>query len=111
MDIGFAKKKDRIVFNDAKLLVRAYGPENAQRIKRRMVELKVARFLVDVPATPPSRRHKLSNRKEEYAVDVRHPFRLVFTPDPHSIKGADGAYDISKVTGIVILRVEDYHGN
>lgn len=111
MDIDFAKKKDRAVFNDACLLVRAYGAENARRIKRRMIEFRAARFLVDIPVTPPSRRHKLSNRDEEYAVDVKHPFRLVFTPDPVSIRSANGAYDISKVTGIVILRIEDYHGN
>lgn len=111
MDIAFAKKKDCVVFNDASLLVRTYGPENAKRIKRRMVELRAAQFLKDIPATPPSRRHKLSNRQDEYAVDVKHPFRLVFTPDSTSVKGVDGAYDLSKVAGVVILRVEDYHGD
>lgn len=111
MDIDFDKKSDRVVFNDAKLLVREFGAENAKRIMRRMIELEIAYSLKDVPATPPSRRHKLSNRKDEFAVDVKHPFRLVFTPDPDSPRGSDGAFDLSKVTGIVILRVEDYHGN
>ncbi|MEG0666005.1 hypothetical protein [Gordonibacter sp.] len=111
MDIDFVRKKDCVVFNDVSLLVRTYGSENAKRIKRRMVELQAAPFLKDVPATPPPRRHKLSNRKDEYAVDVKHPFRLVFMPDPTSVRDADGTYDLSKVTGIVILRVEDYHGN
>ncbi|BAK43481.1 hypothetical protein [Eggerthella sp. YY7918] len=111
MDIDFAKKKERRVFNNVKLLIRTYGPENARRIRLRVLEFNTARFLADIPETPPPRRHKLTNRKEEYAVDVKHPFRLVFTPDPASPKSADGAYDISEVTGIIILRVEDYHGN
>lgn len=91
--------------------MRVYGAENAKRIKCRMIEFQAARSLKDVPASPPPRRHKLSNRDDEYAVDLKHPFRLVFTPDPSSGRGSDGMYDLSMVTGIIILRVEDYHGN
>ena len=55
MDIDFVRNKDRIVFNDEKLLIRAYGSENARRIMRRMSELRMVHSLQDVPVTPPAR--------------------------------------------------------
>ena len=110
MEIDFARNKDRAVFNNRKLLVQTYEPDNAKRIMRRMLEFQAAYSLQDIPITPPARRHKLVNRMHEYAVDIKHPFRLVFTLDPSSAKTADGAFDLARITRIIILRVEDYHG-
>jgi putative killer suppression protein higA len=61
---------------------------------------------------PPPRLHKLEGeRSGEYAVDLVHPLRLIFkinqTPIPLL---SDGGVDRSKVTKIMILEVEDYHG-
>jgi proteic killer suppression protein len=76
-----------------------------------MVTLRAARNLAGVPIVPPFRRHQLKgNRKEYFAVDVKHPYRLIFRPanDPLP-KLEDGGIDLKAVTQIEIIGVEDYH--
>jgi len=44
------------------------------------------------------------------AVDVVHPYRLIFDPANDPIpKKDDGGLDWTKVTAITVLAVEDYH--
>ncbi len=62
-------------------------------------------------ALPQARCHELlGNRKGELAVDLKHPYRLIFEPanDPIPRK-PDGGLDWTQVTAINILEVVDYH--
>ncbi len=75
-----------------------------------MKVLESAVNLAEVPTQKPDRRHQLKgNRKEQFAVDLSHPYWLIFKPEgePHLLP--DGGTDIERVTGIIILGVEDYH--
>ena len=76
-----------------------------------MMVLANAAALSDVPVTPPMRRHQLrGSRDEQYAVDLAHPYRLVFTPDHRPLpRRADGGIALEQVAAIVIMGVEDYH--
>ena len=92
-------------------MVAEYGADMAKKIKLRMAVLRAADCLEQVPVKPPDRRHELSGKlKGEFAVDLRHPYRLIFKPqhNPVPLKD-DGGIDLTKVTAITILRVEDYH--
>jgi len=81
LHILFRTKKLARVFNSQKLLVQVYGPENARLIMRRMSVLMAAPTMADVPATPPERRHELKgDRAGQFAVDVKHPYRLMLAP-------------------------------
>jgi proteic killer suppression protein len=111
MEIFFVNKKLADIFSSEKKLVRNYGPEDARTIMRRMQLLNASVTLNDVPPTPPSRRHALTGDKAgQFAVDLKHPFRLVFEPHhnplPHK---ADGGLDLTRITAIKIIAVEDYH--
>ena len=78
---------------------------------RRLAVLEAANSLIEIPVTPPFRRHKLGqNRKGQIAVDLEHPFRLVFKPNhnPVPVK-TDGGLNLKKISAITILEVEDYH--
>ena len=78
-----------------------------------MAELSAADTLAVVGKLPAARLHALKgDRKGQYAVDVKHPFRLIFEPthDPIPTKD-DGGVDLEKVTRIRVLTVEDYHGD
>jgi proteic killer suppression protein len=111
MDITFRNEKLAKIFNSEKNLVREYGPENAAKIQRRMAVLMAASCLDEVPANPPERRHELvSNRKGQFAVDLKHPQRLIFEPnhDPLPLK-PDGGLDLKKIKAVTIIEVEDYH--
>jgi len=111
MEILFKTSKLRKIMSSGSMLVREFGKENARVIMRRMVLLDAADCLADIPAAKPTRRHALSGkRKGQYAIDAKHPFRIVLEPadDPAPI-GDDGSINLERVTSIRILGVEDYH--
>lgn len=99
------------VCSDEKLLQREYG-QNAKKIKMRLFELYSADNLAQIPATPPPRRHQLTgDRKGQFAVDVKQPFRIVFVPANDPIpRRDDGGVDLEKVTMVEIVWIGDYHG-
>ena len=76
------------------------------------MELRAADTLADISTLPPARCHQLTgHRAGQFAVDVQHPFRLIFEPahDPVPRKH-DGGIDLTRVTAVRILEVTDYHG-
>ena len=77
----------------------------------RMAVLRAARNLGLMPTTPPDRRHQLSgDRQEQFAVDLVHPYRLLFEANHEPVpRKDDGGIDAEKVTAITILDVVDYH--
>ena len=111
MDISFQTRKLEKTFNSARKLEKTYGQRRAKAIMHRLAILREAESLDQVPVTPPDRRHQLhGDRAGQYAVDLVHPYRLVFTPhhDPVPRK-EDGDIDTAGVTVITILDVIDYH--
>ncbi len=98
-------------FNSLKELSQIYGADNARRILKRLNELAAAENL-DVMRHLPGRCHELKHdRAGQLAVDVRHPYRLIFEPANEPIpRKDDGGLDWSQVTTIRIVEVEDYHG-
>ncbi|MCK5268901.1 MAG: killer suppression protein [Spirochaetes bacterium] len=111
MDIVFAKAKLERVFNSNSLLQREYGKEQAGIIQLRMSVLRAAPTLLHVPILKPDRRHQLEgNRIGQFAVDLKHPFRILFEPNHDPIpKKSDGGFDLDRITAIKIIGVEDYH--
>jgi proteic killer suppression protein len=111
MNIVFKNAKLEKVFNSEVELRKNYGNANGQTIMRRMSVLSAAQSLADISALPPERRHELTGaRKGEFAIDLKHPFRLVIKPNHNPLpRKEDGGIDLKKVTDIIILDVEDYH--
>ena len=99
-----------VTFNSRKL-ARIFNSENAKLIKRRMAVLVAAFCLDEVSHHPPERRHELiGDKKEKFAVDIKHPYRLVFEPNHSPLpRKADGGLDLSQITAITIIDVEDFH--
>ena len=77
----------------------------------RMAVLNSARNLAQVPATPPDRCHMLrGDRMGQYAVDLVHPYRLIFEPNHDSMpRLPDGGINLEEVTSITVIEVLDYH--
>lgn len=112
MDIIFNSGKQEKLFNNHKSLIREYGEQQAQRIRRRLDEIRAAETLADLRTLPQARCHELTgNRAGQLSVDVVHPYRLIFVPahDPIPLK-ADGGLDWTRVTAVQIIGVEDTHG-
>ena len=111
MDIAFRNQKLKKTFSAADALQKTYGARMAKVIMRRMAVLRAAQNLELVPVTPPDRRHQLvGDRDRQFAVDLVHPYRLVFEAnhEPTPRKN-DGGVGTKRITAITILNVVDYH--
>lgn len=84
-----------------------YGSEMAKLIILRIEQLIAAQNLSDVSKIPAARLHPLKgDRKGLWALDLKHPFRLIIRAVP------EGNCSIADLESIKIIRVEEvtnYH--
>jgi len=89
------------------------GENLARKLQKKIKELRAFETLEDIPPTPPFRRHKLKhNRKGQYTVDVdkKSGFRIIFEPNDNPLPRTErGEIDISRITSILVIEVENYH--
>lgn len=108
MDLEFKSNKIKKQCENPKIAQKEYGTQIGNRLTQRVIELSIAKSLLDISKIPAARLHKLEGlRSGEYAVDLVHPYRLVFKP---ILENKD---DINKLQCINIVRIEeviDYHG-
>lgn len=110
MEITFKNNKLRKQLSNGKELLKSYGPL-ARKIKQRLLELESADTLAVVAANKALRLHPYKGaRAGEWSVDVRQNWRVIFeiNHDPPPLI-ADGGVDLSKVTRLKILAIEDPH--
>lgn len=112
MDIEFDTQKLERLCNDDTKLKRELGFEQAKRVRRRLDDLHAAETLAVMMTLPQARCHELKgDRKGQFSVDIKHPYRLIFVPANKPVpKLPDGGIDISKVTAVRIVGMEDTHG-
>jgi proteic killer suppression protein len=111
MDILFKTSKLQKECTDTKQMLKRHGPLRSKLLQKRLTELRAASVLDDMRKLPQARCHELrEDRKGELAVDLDHPYRLIFevANDPKPAK-QDGGLDWTKTTAIRILEIEDYH--
>lgn len=83
---------------DAKIADRTYGNEMSQKIQMRIDEIRAVDTVEEIIQYRIGRCYPLSNnRKGQYAVDLVHPYRLVF--EKHG----------SEVQIAHIMEIVDYH--
>lgn len=111
MEISFADRRLQRACNDNRRLVREHGERRARRLRQRLDDLRAAETLAAMRYLP-GRCHQLTgDRVGQFALDLDHPYRLIFEPDHDPIpKKEDGGIDWNAVTAVRILAVEDYHG-
>lgn len=112
MDIKFSSNKQRRTFTNPTKLVRTYGKQQAEVIRRRLDDLEEADTLAQISPFRPTRCHELvGNRAGQLSLDLRHPYRLIIEPANEPIpQKDDGGLDRTQVTAIRIIGVEDTHG-
>lgn len=98
MEISYKNKKLEKVCTDARTAERVYGKEMSEKIHQRIDEISAADTVEMMIQFHIGRCHPLTqNRKGQYAVDLIHPFRLVFEKKGAEIQIAN------------ILEIVDYH--
>lgn len=114
MDISFKNRKIEKEFNEGARLQKTHGKLRADKIKRRMAELRAAQNLKDFwpPKSGPSRCHELTegNRRGQISMNLDHPYRLIFVPNHDPVPRLQNKeLDWLKVTAITIIGIEDTH--
>ena len=98
MDITYKNNKIKKVCTDAKTAERTYGQEMAEKKQQRIQEIESSDSVEMMIRFHIGRCHPLTqNRKGQYAVDLVHPYRLVFEKNGDEIQIAN------------ILEIVDYH--
>lgn len=98
MDITYRNKKIEKICTDAKTAERTYGKEMSEKIHQRIDEITAADTVEMMIQFHIGRCHSLTqNRKGQYAVDLVHPYRLVFEKNGNEIQIAN------------VLEIVDYH--
>lgn len=98
MDITYKNNKIMKICMDAKIADRTYGNEMSQKIQMRIDEIRAVDTVEEMIQYRIGRCRPLSNnRKGQYAVDLVHPYRLVF--EKHG----------SEVQIAHIMEIVDYH--
>ncbi len=79
MEITYKSKKLERICTEAKFAERTYGKEMAEKIYMRIRQIRATDTVQLMMEYRVGRCHPLSgNRSGQYAVDLVHPYRLVF---------------------------------
>lgn len=98
MDITYKTKKLEKICTNARSAEKAHGREMADKIHQRIDEIHAADSVEMMIDFHIGRCHPLTqNRKGQYAVDLVHPYRMVFEKHGDTIQIAH------------ILEIVDYH--
>jgi len=110
MIITFADRNLRKYANNNKLAIKKMGVKRAKIYQKRLGDMAAALSFVDLTFLP-GRFHQLTgNRKDKWACDLDHPYRLVFEPSVVPIpKDADGKQILILINSLEILEVINYH--
>jgi len=109
VEISFKTKKLEKQCNEDKEMLKIHGPERARKLKIRLDDLRASPNLQSMKYLP-GRSHELKgNRAGELAIDLDHPYRLIFKPVGEHIYKKDGGLDWNLVTSIIVISIEDYH--
>lgn len=111
MEINFTSGKLAKQCNSEKKLRADFGSRMAEKIMQRLIELDAAETLEAMRSLPKARCHELTGGLKGYlAVDLVHPYRLIFEPDHDPIPTMEnGGLDWSGVTAIIVFAIDDYH--
>lgn len=110
MLVEFPDERTQELFNSLKALARAFGPENAKLIRRRLDDLRSCVTLEAARRLPGKLEELKGRRKGQFSMRLVGAFRLIFrTSEQPAPKKADGGIDWAQVRAIIILQVEDYH--
>ena len=87
LDITYKNRKIERICTNAKVADREYGSQMSAKIHMRIDEIRAVDTVEEMIQFRIGRCHALKgNRKGQYAVDLVHPYRLVFTKHGNEIE-------------------------
>ena len=112
MQICFRTNQLAKICNKASQARKKLGKDSALKLQQRLAQIHAAENLGVLTTFPvPGRCHPLKGkRSHQYAMDLKHPWRLVFEPiDGESGWKEDDKIIENRVEEIRIVEITDYH--
>ena len=98
MQINYRTKQLKKICENAEVATKKHGNQMAEKIHLRIDQIRAASSIEELIQYSIGRCHPLhGNREGQYAMDLTHPYRLVFVEDNNVI------------SAVKIERIEDYH--
>ena len=110
LKIDFLNARDKEFFESSKQVIKAHGPENAKKLKRRLDDLDAAQSMQDMRNLPGHWEELESDRAGQFSAHLHGGLRLIVKPQkqPPPAK-PDGGLDWPAIDSIYIVEVVDYH--
>ena len=87
LEITYKNNKIKRICTEAHVADKMYGIEMSQKIHMRVDEIRAAESIEEMIQFGIGRCHRLKGkRKEEYAVDLVHPYRMIFKKHGNEIQ-------------------------
>ena len=110
MDITFGDRKLKEYANSDRNGQKRLGLKRFKIYKKRLDQIKAATTLEDLRFSPGNFHELKGNRKGQWACNLDHPYRLIFSPLENPIPtDKNGIYIWVEILGVEILEVVDYH--
>jgi toxin HigB-1 len=112
MHITFKNAQMKTLCTDFRKLVKKHGERRAKLVMLRIQQFQAMSSLAVARSLPQLGCHELTgDRKGFLAVNLDHPYRLIFTVDQEPFPAKeDGGLDWATVHTIRITDIEDDHG-
>lgn len=108
LELAFSKRSLRHLCENEAKAKRELGASVAQKLRRRLADLRAATCVTDLVAGQPRELENLRSR--HIAVDLREGFRIVFCANHNAIPTLEsGGVDWAKVSRVKIMRIESDH--
>ncbi|MDO8261703.1 MAG: hypothetical protein Q7T21_00605 [Gallionella sp.] len=109
LEIAFAEKSDRQLCENEAIAVRKLGTKVADKLKRRLADLRAATSVKDIVAGKPE--VLFGKYKHQIAVELCDGYCLVFCANHNTNPLLESdELDWSRVSRIKILRIENLYG-
>lgn len=108
MEVNFKDARLRRRVSGRKELTKKYGPDLAKQIQTRMLHLEAARNLEELLRMAGKWELLKGGRKNRISGRLPNGNRLIVKPDNPKYK-EDGGLDLSQITSITVMGIEDYH--
>ncbi|SRR6266571_8844072 len=110
MQVEFPDARTQALLNAGRELTRAFGPQCARLIRRRLDDLRAIPSIGDAWGLPGRLEELKGERKGQLSIRLVGALRLILRPsrNPLPIK-AGGGIDWKQIRAVTILGVENYH--
>ena len=107
--IIYKNKKLKTLCENNKKAIKKYGSISARKLVLRLNQLNAAENLEIIVQKRIGRCHLLKGNYEgKYAMDLKHPYRLIFQPTIEE-DSCTGEAELSQIEKVEIMEVTDYH--